>query len=70
MVKVNACVFISGKGTNLKKLILNSKQYNFPIKIKLVVCNNRNAEGLKFAKKWQFHILYFKITKILLKTKY
>ena len=52
MVKVNTCVFISGNGTNLKKLILNSNGYNFPIKIKLIVCNNKNAKGLEFAKKW------------------
>ena len=59
MVKVNTCVFISGKGTNLKKLILNSQQYNFPIKIKLVICNNRNAEGLKFARKWRIPYFIF-----------
>ena len=35
MVKKNTCVFISGKGTNLKKLILNSKNIHFPINIKL-----------------------------------
>ena len=52
MVKVNTCVFISGNGSNLKKLILNSKKYNFPIKIKLVISNNKNAKGLKLAKKW------------------
>ena len=52
MVKINTCVFISGRGTNLKKLILNANGYNFPIKIKFVVCNNKNAPGLKFAKKW------------------
>ncbi len=52
MVKLNTCVFISGKGSNLRRLILNSNKYNFPIKIKLVVCNNKNAEGLKLAKKW------------------
>ena len=52
MVKLNTCVFISGKGTNLKKLILNSNNYNFPIKIKLIVCSNKNAGGLKLAKKW------------------
>tara|TARA_B100000886_G_scaffold326650_1_gene273362 strand:+ start:685 stop:1242 length:558 start_codon:yes stop_codon:yes gene_type:complete len=51
MVKVNTCVFISGRGSNLKKLVLNSYNYNFPIKIKLIVCNNKNAQGLKFAKK-------------------
>ena len=52
MVKVNTCVFISGRGSNLRRLILNSNKYNFPIKIKLVVCSNKNAEGLKLAKKW------------------
>jgi len=59
MVKINTCVFISGKGTNLKKLILNSNKYNFPIKIKLIVCNNRNAEGLTLAKKWSIPYLIF-----------
>lgn len=57
MVKTNTCVFISGKGTNLKKLILNSRTYNFPINIKLIVSNNKNAEGLKFAKKWSIPFL-------------
>ena len=52
MVKINACVFISGKGSNLRRLILNSNKYNFPIKIRLIVSNNKNAEGLKLAKKW------------------
>ena len=70
MVKINTCVFISGKGTNLKKLILNSIKYNFPIKIKLVVCNNKNAEGLKFAKKWSIPYLIFITNKIFLKKKY
>ena len=60
MVKINACVFISGKGTNLKKLLLNSNLYNFPIKIKLVVSSNKNAAGLKFAKKWSIPYLIFK----------
>jgi len=52
MAKVNTCVFISGRGSNLRRLILNSNKYNFPIKIKLVVCSNKNAKGLKLAKKW------------------
>ena len=50
MVKKNTCVFISGKGTNLKNLIIKSRDYNFPINIKLVVCNNKKAEGIKLAK--------------------
>ena len=57
MVKINTCVFISGKGSNLRRLILNSNNYNFPIKIKLVVSNDKNAEGLKLAKKWSIPYL-------------
>ena len=59
MVKINTCVFISGKGSNLKKLILNSNKYNFPIKIKLIISSNRNAEGLKLAKKWSIPYFVF-----------
>ena len=51
MVKVNSCVFISGAGTNLKALISSSRNYNFPIQIKLVVSNKKNAPGLILAKK-------------------
>ena len=59
MVKINTCVFISGTGTNLKRLILNSNKYSFPIKIKLIVSNNKNAEGLKLAKKWSIPYVIF-----------
>ena len=51
MVKKNACVFISGQGSNLKNLIDQSREYNFPINIKLVISNNNNAKGIIFAKK-------------------
>ena len=51
MVKKRACVFISGNGTNLNNLILKSRDYNFPISINLVVCNNKKANGINFAKK-------------------
>ncbi len=61
MVKKNTCVFISGKGTNLKKLILNSRSYVFPINIKLIISNNDKAEGLNFAKKYS--IPYYVINK-------
>tara|TARA_X000000368_G_C22945986_1_gene674390 strand:+ start:139 stop:702 length:564 start_codon:yes stop_codon:yes gene_type:complete len=50
MVKKNTCVFISGSGSNLRYLIKNSRNENFPAKIKLVVSNNRNAKGLLYAK--------------------
>ena len=50
MVKKNACIFISGAGSNLKNLIKKSREYNFPINIKLVVCNNSKAKGIRYAK--------------------
>ena len=51
MVKKNACIFISGEGSNLKNLLKRSRDYNFPISIKLVVSNNPKARGVNFAKK-------------------
>ena len=59
MVKKNACIFISGKGSNLKKLIIRSRDYNFPVKIKSVVTNNKKAEGLIYAKKNSIPIFFF-----------
>ena len=45
MVKKNASIFISGKGSNLKNLIDRSRDYNFPISIKLVVSDKKKALG-------------------------
>ena len=49
--KANIAVFISGRGTNLKALILRSKKRNCNYKIELVISNKKNAAGLKIAKK-------------------
>ncbi len=57
MVKKNACVFISGEGSNLKNLLKRSRDYNFPISIKLVVSNNPKAKGVNFAKKYSIPCL-------------
>ena len=57
MVKKKTCVFISGKGSNLKNLINCSRDKNFPIKISLVISNNKKAYGIKYAKKYK--IPYF-----------
>ena len=50
MVKKNACIFISGKGTNLNNILNKSIDYTFPIHVKLIVCSSRHAKGLVFAK--------------------
>ena len=52
MVKKKTCVFISGTGTNLQVLIHSTRIYNFPINIKLIISNKKNAVGLILAKKY------------------
>ena len=56
--KKNIAVFISGTGSNLKSLIKYSRDYNFPIKIELIISNNRHANGLKIAKKYSIPYKY------------
>ncbi len=50
--KIKACVFISGNGSNMEAIIKSSREYNFPIKIELVISDNINAKGLKLANKY------------------
>ena len=58
MEKKKACVFISGKGTNLRSIIKSSRDYNFPINVKLVISNKKDAKGIYFAKKFSIpHII-------------
>ncbi len=61
--KISTAVFISGRGSNLKSLIKYSKSKKSIIKIELVVSNNANAKGLKFAKKSKikFYVNNYKI---------
>ena len=51
--KVNTAIFISGKGSNLKNLIRFSFSKKSPIKIGLIVSNNKKAKGLDYAKKFK-----------------
>ena len=57
--KIKTCVFISGKGSNLKSLIKSSKNYNFPIKIELIISNNIKAKGIEVAKKYSIPYKFF-----------
>jgi len=50
MVKKNACVFISGSGTNLKALIKSSKEYNFPVNISYIISSTKKAKGINLAR--------------------
>lgn len=63
MVKKNTCVFISGKGSNLKNLIARTRDNSFPVKVSLVISDNKKAYGINYAKK-------FKIPYIFINTKF
>ena len=63
MVKKNTCVFISGKGSNLKNLIARTRDSSFPVKVSLVISDNKKAYGINYAKK-------FKIPYIFINTKF
>ena len=52
MVKIKTCVFISGRGTNLKNLISRSREKNFPIKICLIISSKKDAYGISYARKY------------------
>lgn len=58
MVKKNTCVFISGNGTNLKNLIFHSRENIFPIKISLIICNNKKANGIAYARKYKIPYVF------------
>ena len=48
--KIDTAVFISGSGSNLNSIIKSSLKKNFPIKISLVISNNKNAYGINYSK--------------------
>ena len=57
--KIKSSVFISGNGSNLKSILKNSRDYNFPIKIELIISNNIKAYGLKYAKKYNIPFKFY-----------
>ena len=65
MVKKNACVFISGSGSNLNALLKSSREYNFPININYIISNNKEAKGLKLAKLYKIPFRVLNLDKII-----
>ena len=49
--KIKIAVFISGKGSNFRNLIIHSLKKNSKFKISLVISNRSKAKGLDYAKK-------------------
>ena len=58
MVKIRSCIFISGQGSNLKNIIFRSRDNSFPIKVSLVISNNKNANGINYAKKYKIPFIF------------
>ena len=61
--KIKTAVFISGTGSNLKNLIQFSKKKKSPILIDLIISNNLNSKGLKYAKIYKIEKKIFKFKK-------
>ena len=61
MITEPLCVLISGRGSNLLSIIKSCRGKDFPAKVKLIVSNNPNASGLRYAK--QYKIPFKVITK-------
>ena len=53
--KINTAIFISGRGSNLKSLIAFSQKKKSPIRIKLVISNNKKAKGLNYIKNYKLN---------------
>ena len=61
--KIKTADFISGTGTNLKKLIKFSKKKKSPISINLIISNNLKSKGLRFAKTYKIEKKIFRFKK-------
>ena len=48
--KIRTAIFISGTGSNLKSLIRFSLKKKSPIEVSLIISNNAEAKGLRYAK--------------------
>ena len=60
--KIRIAVFISGTGSNLHNLIKHSKLKRSNFSVLFIFSDNKNAKGLKYAKKFKipFKVLSFK----------
>ena len=63
MVKKKTCIFISGQGSNLKNLIFYSRDNSFPIKISLVITDNKDANGISYAKMYKIPYIFINTKK-------
>ena len=64
MVKKKTCIFISGQGSNLKNIISHSRDKIFPINVNLIITNNKNANGIIYAKKYKIPFVYINTNRV------
>ena len=50
MANLKAAVLISGRGSNMKALAAACNEPGFPAEVVLVISNNSDTPGLKYAK--------------------
>ena len=62
--RIKTAVFISGAGSNLKKIIKFSKIKKSPISVNLVISNNHKAKGLDFADQFKIRKKIFEYKNI------
>ena len=53
--KTYIAVFISGNGSNLKNLIINSLKKNSKFEVRLIISSKKNAKGLNYGKKYKIY---------------
>ena len=63
LTKLNIAVFISGRGSNLRSIILDSLKKNSVYKVKIVISNKKKAKGLLLAKKKGIRNYFVNFTK-------
>lgn len=51
--KINVCVFISGRGSNLKAILEACENPNFPARVSCIVSNKPDAGGLEYAQQYK-----------------
>ena len=57
--KIKSCIFVSGTGSNLRSILKSSREYNFPIKIELIISNNIKSGALNLAKRYSINYIFF-----------
>lgn len=56
---MRVAIFISGRGSNMQRIVADSRQANCPYEVALIGSNRQNADGLRWAKEQQINSFDF-----------